>query len=356
MTSTKTDKEKESTMTTSSEAKHKPEKRPHSTNPKSPRYRSIVPTKKGALACAICGDYTPEKEQTGLLQVEALGFAPRNNFEILHAESRGGALGNPFETIMTRCPSCAARRGKAERLAELFPGAARTSELVFYGSAAVEAIERVLAAIAATGGEVTMRQARHITLACKYLLKIGGTATWRVRFSGVVEHGVNPSTAAAGPWTHLSKEERSKVTQAFRNYLQARVERPIHITPAEATACFMCGIGSIKALPSRANTVWHTVMLKPESLGGKVGTPRVETEVCQNCFVAFTRVQTWGPSLLDTLVLRAAGVEMHGNAQGLQLNRVKAWGTSGRRKANSEPFAHVNLEQLANDVRSGVFG
>src|SRR5690606_5613672 len=115
-------------------------------------------------------------------RIESLGFAPRNEVEQIMAARRNGAMGKPFETPMTRCLDCAARLEQAERLVALFPGVVRTSEFVFSGTQAVEAIERVLAVIAAAQGQSLLEDSRDIRLACEHLLSAAPALFWKTRF------------------------------------------------------------------------------------------------------------------------------------------------------------------------------
>lgn len=333
----------------------KPTKRAHSTNRLSPCYRAVVPLgTDGALACSICGDFTAEAEQRGVELVEALGFAPRTLREKVSADMRGGALGQPFATKMTRCPHCSNNRDLAEHLVARYPGTAQTGDLVFYGSAAVDAVEFVLAAVDGADIEIPIQSRRDMRLACKHLLDIGRMITWAARFAGIADRDARPDTAAAVPWAHLSKESLAETRRARIDYLKARNERPTQVKPSEALACYLCGIGEVTARPSQAANQWHFVKILPESFGGRYGAERVDAEVCAMCFNEYREVGVWGATLLDRLVLRTAGVLGHPGAQDVHLNGVRAWGSSRRTKPNATRFAHLNLGKLAEDIRTGV--
>ncbi|MBP1325313.1 deoxycytidylate deaminase [Leucobacter exalbidus] len=341
------------TNTTTAAPAPKSAKRPYSTNRLSPRYRNIVPLTGDALPCGICGQWTPSAEQTGTEIVKAIGYSPRTSHEQIVASRKGGAVGDPFETRMTRCITCATLRTEAAQLAAQYPHAVVVGEFAYAGSTAVDVVERALAAVAVTGRNISMRQPRDLKLALEHLVTLGGSLRWQSRFEGLADRDARPDTAAAMPWSHLTEQQVGVARRAFAGYLRARTERPVPVVPTEAAGCYICGIGEVVALPSQAITTWHSVKLSPERLGGKPGTPQTETEVCSTCHAEHNAVGAWGPSLLDKLALRAAGVERHVGAYDVQLNGVKAWGTTGKKRANRTPFEHMNLAQLADDIRAG---
>lgn len=234
----------------------------------------------------------------------------------------------------------------------MFPRSIVVGDFVYAGRTAVDAVERVLAAVAAAGGSITIKRPRDLSLALEHLIALGGSIRWRSRFEGLADRDARPDTAAAMTWAHVNAEQLGEARRAFAGYLRARIERPVPVVPTNDLACFVCGIGEVVALPSRAATAWHTVKLSPEHLGGKPGTRRTEVEVCRTCIAEHNAVRAWGPTLLDVLVLRAAGVENHPGAQNVQ-TAARAWGTTGRRHANATPFAHLDLAQLADDIRAG---
>lgn len=344
------------TETTESEATMPKKKTPHTTNRFSPRYRNIVPAKGGALADSITGEWTPADEQNGIERVEAIGYAPANDTERLIALRHGGAVGRPFDTVLTRGNASAARRAFAERLVAMFPGAARAGDLVYFGTAAVDSVEFVLAATDALGVELNVKKPRDLALACEYLLDVGRSLTWRSRFAWIATPGADPATAAVRPWGHLSARQLAEARRAYAEYLRARIERPELLRPTDGSpACFVCGVGEVLGLPSRAAEAWHTVTLRPHSLGGKPGMRPVETEVCAVCAAEAEAVGSYGPTMLDRLVKRAAGIEGNPRARDLQLS-AKAWGVMGRKRANAVAFGHLDLARLVDDVRAGVIG
>lgn len=104
--------------------------------------------------------------------------------------------------------------------------------------------------------------------------------------------------------------------------------------------------------PSEAREVWHPLHSTVAALGGR-GPGQVDGEICTTCHAERERVGMTGPTLIDRLVMRAAGIEGKLGADQLLLNQVPAFAVTGRTKPNSSPWSHINLKQLKSDFEGG---
>lgn len=298
----------------------------------------------GALACSGCGVAVPLAEAVtrGIEKVHSFGR------EIRPGEPHGLAS-KESESEMSRCGSCSVRRDEAVELMTKYPegrGQYRSDSL------AHNLAENALLALAAIGEQVTIESDRELRLLCAVLAEHGQRLSWRARFAPIAMRTAKSDTAAVRSFAHVREDDLVAVRAEFARYRVLRAERPIDLAPPIGSGCYLCGVGSVKARPSRRNHVWRTGRVRPSQLGGTDTTPR-EVAMCAECHLQGEAFGVYGPTVLDRLVLRAAGVDRLLGSEYLQLHGVKAWGTCGRTKPNSTPFAHLDLSGLLADVRGG---
>lgn len=136
------------------------------------------------------------------------------------------------------------------------------------------------------------------------------------------------------------------------DYLRARTERAQPTPPPFGMACYHCGIEEIVALPSQAADAWKAVTLQPGPLGGHSVEP-VRAAVCRTCAEEQLSLGSWGPTLLDRLVLKSAGLWGKRGVENYLLG-VAAWGTlAGNPVPNPTPWAHHDLAQLRTEIELG---
>ncbi|MGO1573882.1 hypothetical protein [Agrococcus casei] len=324
--------------------------RPFETDPNARDYQPIVTLPPEWLPCDGCGLALPIPEQVG---------PPREltSYERVLPPDAPPLVGRPrprpFFTTMSRCTDCSARSEQAAALVKQYPRAIATSEFSFHGSHAVEQLERVLAGLAIIEQAPTIKNARAMHLLMETMLPATSAILWSSRFAPVALRDAKSKTGTARPWAHLRADDATRMRQAYATWLRRRTEVPRPHPHPDGSGCYICGIGEYVAETTGA--AWQPVRLNPGVLGGQWGAPVVEAHVCADCRAVHADIGAWGPTLLDKLVLQAAGVQPLADAHDLQPNGVQAWGTTGRKRPNPTPFEHVNLAQLADDVRSGAF-
>lgn len=314
---------------------------PHETNPYAAGFAAVVPLPAGWLPCSVCGVATHPDDQHGQKRVLSLGreIGPTDPPSLAQRE---------FETPMTRCPSCADRRDEAVRLVEEFPrGRGRYPQ----PSLAAQVVDRALAVLAALEHTAVVKNDRSLRQLIEIVGPLGVGITWQGRFAPVAERNADPKTGAAVGWAWLTGEQRHAAREAAAEWLRARVQRPRPLAPPHGAGCYLCGVATVEALPSRAADVWSEARLRPEALGGSRGA-RVHASVCHGCAAEAEAVGSYGPTLIDRLVLRAAGIDRRLGAEMLQTD-AQAWGTTGRATPNETPWAHVDLAALRADFESG---
>lgn len=316
---------------------------PFSRNPYSPHFQPIVKLPEGWLPCCICGDATSPGDQSGVEFVPSLGREVPPNAPM-------GAGGQEFETQMTRCSTCADRLHEAERLVEEFP---RGRGRYVSPSLAIQVVERSLAALAAVNASTPITSERSLRLLIQHVGPLGVGVTWWGRFAPIAERTADSKTGSALPWAWLPEEQRIAARKAATTWMSARTERPRPLAPPIGHGCYLCGVATVEALPSRAAHVWREANLRPEQLGG-TGSTYTRVSVCAPCYFEAQKIGSYGPTLLDRLILRAAGIDRKLGAETLQINGARAWGVTGE-KPNESAFAHLALGTLRDDFESGRF-
>jgi len=324
--------------------------RPFEVRPSTRSYEPIVASTEGWLACRLCGVLLPPDEQAREPHtVRSMGRVPAPGTYI------PGPMQRESEIQMTTCAACNGLRAEATRLAAEFPSGCRTTDYLLMGERAVMAVEGCLAALQLLSARHEIRGARQLRLLLREILPSVPQITWEGRFVPYADHDAKSETGAARPWAHVPAEVVAATRTAWAAWLRARVERPRPIAAPTAAACYLCGVGTVEALPSHAHHAWHTLRVRPSALGASRAAKDLTTDVRATCHAAYAELRGWGPTLLEQLVMRAAGLEGNARWQQVEVSGLRAWGTMGRTVPNPTPWAHLDLAQLDSDLRTGVF-
>lgn len=284
--------------------------------------------KDGHLACKFCGR----------------GVAPRNQKETFTIKSYGVMTGNlprmsqhdrEFETVMTRCRDCQGRRERAEELLEEFPD----GRYVFMSdSMALEAIEATLDICAYIGQVPTIRRAKDLRLLLEELVGLAKVNAYFALYVPLAEPQARPGKCNSKPWGHIGKEEGAVIREAYVSWLRRRSEVATDIEHPTGGGCYVCGVGSVFALPSNKEYCWREKDIAPVSMGGK-GYDRKTVTLCGPCFVKGEEIGAYGWTLLYKGIFKAAGLE-HRYRPELHIPKAVAWGELGLSTPNKEPFDH----------------
>lgn len=312
------------------------------TNPYAPDFTPVIQLPTNWLACRVCGEATDATTQHGRDTITSHGREFRSGSPTLAARE--------FETEMTRCSTCEERRELAvEANAEFPAGRGRLVSDVLANTA----VERALAVASVAGQGLKLTSARRVRLAIRYLTPLGLAVTWETKFAPVAEADVKSDTAAALPWAYVPEEIRERARHAFADYLRALTERPQPIPAPLGGACYLCGVASVEALPSRASSVWTEARVSPSALGG-TSSAQVRASVCRTCADAAEAVGSYGPSTIERLVLNSAGIARRLGIENVRLD-PPAWGVMGL-GPNLTPWAHIDLDHLRRQFDSGKVG
>lgn len=321
--------------------------RPFITDSKARDYKPIVDLPEGWLACKMCGLALPPDEQNEVMNVQSFG-------RILPWPASIAERKREYNITLSYCGDCTLRKTKAAQLATEFPSACVANGIIHVGSLATNAVESALAVLASLGEDPEITQPKSLRLLLENTLSIAHSLTWAGRLTPFIERGAKPETGAARPWSHLTEAQLSAARQSTAQWLQARIEQPVPLAPLHGAGCYMCGIGSIEALPSRIDNVWKETHIVPRHAGG-TSSEKVAASVCATCWAEFQRTGGWGMSLRERLVLRAAKINGGLGVERIDFDHLPAWGVTDRTKPNASPWAHINLEKLVADIQGGAF-
>lgn len=315
------------------------------TNPYAENFTPIVELADGWLACRVCGVATAPTVQHGQDTIISWGREYRGGSPSLRRKAA-----QEFETTMTRCSACEERRERAVAVNIEHP-AGRGQYVA--DVIANTAVERALAVAAVAEHDLKLTSARRVRLAIRHLTTEALGLVWESRFAPVAEAEANPSTGAALPWSHVPEEGRARARQAVAAFLRAVTERP-ETTPAPTGGgCYLCGVASVEALPSRASSAWTEARVSPSSLGG-TSTAHRRVSVCRTCAEAAEAYGAYGPSVMAYLVLEAAGISRKLGIENVRID-PPAWGVMNI-EPNPTPWAHIALADLREKFETGRVG
>ncbi|MCU4296340.1 hypothetical protein D3I60_04465 [Brevibacterium permense] len=315
------------------------------TNPYAENFTPIVELADGWLACRVCGVATAPTVQHGQDTITSWGREYRGNSPTLQRQAA-----QEFETTMTRCTTCEERREQAVAVNIEHP----TGRGQYLADAiANTAVERALAVAAVAETDLKLTSARRVRLAIRHLTPEALGLVWESRFAPVAEAEAKEDSGAALPWAHVPEERRAEARRAVASYLRALTERPQPITAPTGGGCYLCGVASVEALPSRASRVWAEARVSPSSLGG-TSTAHLSVSVCRTCADAAEAYGAYGQSMMARLVLEAAGISRKLGIENVRLD-PPAWGVLDI-EPNPTPWAHIDLADLREKFESGRIG
>ncbi|WP_453984286.1 hypothetical protein [Brevibacterium casei] len=317
----------------------------YETNPYAPEFTPTVELADGWLACRVCGVATAPTVQHGQDTITSLGREYRGGSPSLRRKAA-----QEFETTMTRCSACEERRERAVAVNIKHP-AGRGQYVA--DVIANTAVERALAVAAVAETDLKLTSARRVRMAIRYLTTEALGLVWESRFAPVAEAEAHPSTGAALPWSHVPEEGRARARQAVAAFLRALTERPQPTPAPTGGGCYLCGVASVEVVPSRASSAWTEARVSPSSLGG-TSTAHRRVSVCRTCADAAEAYGAYGQSMMERLVLEAAGISRKLGIENVRLD-PPAWGVMNI-EPNSTPWAHIDLADLREKFETGRVG
>jgi hypothetical protein len=287
---------------------------------------------EGAEACASCGIAV-----TTLMPERASTITVRRGSE-------------PWAVYLSRCDECCDRRDRATALVETY-GLGRV-----YGNVAVDYVDAALAALDIIG--IRGDRTTHLTASAAdvraLVANIGGAGdatTWRVYLTVAADL----DTCARSRWSHTSKEEYTRVADAYKAHLVQRLEFPINVAPPAdgERGCLSCGVGTVETLPSNAATVWGKIRTLDAGALALRPTRRgvVSGYLCPRC----RNHLGWRPlgvPTLKNLLLDYLGFEVR-IGYSVDVPKMKAWcALPAGTEPNPAPWAHMDAAPVVAGIGS----
>lgn len=289
------------------------------------------------IPCGTCGlmVHNPEETYTVTSGASEIEHAGRRMTEPIMFRAK--------ETELTTCSDCSDLREQADAITGQFRGASRSSVR--------DQVRDVVAALAAVGLTVpTIRDKTGLSRLLHNMVPASARITYVSRVAPTI---TLESKAHAGTrrWEHVSDEQRDWIKTAFAAMLRARVGSPQQV-PCPSGGCMFCGVHSIKAKPAQADQVWREAATTRGNLGARRKRSRkVAGHLCSPCAQAREDVGVWGPTAVETAILRHLDRKFGLNTPALN---APAWGALTDAEPNSEPWSHLDLDDLTEKLGSHV--
>lgn len=307
--------------------------------------RPIRALAAGELACLSCGVAVPGPHA----EVEHVEAHWRDHGDQLGVREIGRPGAGGHVTELTRCAACLAIHEQAGALLDEHP-AVRYE--IGSRSIGVHRVEAALGAVSALGDPSwTIRSDRDLRLLLTHLTGPGVAARFASRYAPVLAVGAHEGEAAAAPWAHLTAADREELRAAFGALMKARVERPRPYAPpkdADRPGCLYCGIGTVRALPSRQDEAWAPFSIEPRLIGGASGAARLWGYLCPVCTAGTDSAGAVGRTAMQAALSSHLGVRTTLGNVDTELRGLAGWGILPEGTApNETPWGHIgNLDEV----------
>ncbi len=300
-----------------------------SVNVTTPGQPGIVRLPSDHLACAACGVAVPPPHAV----VDSITVSQR----WANTSREEGAHDLQNETLrVAQCDACAAIGERAGALLDAHPAIGAR-----LGGVAYERVLHALLALDALGmrapGELGGRDLALLV----DRLAVASAIPWASRRAVGV--------CASSRWAHVGNELRASLREAAGSWMKATLERPVAYGPpaeADARGCFVCGVATVEALPSRQGDAWALREVDPGRVGGRTSAARLWLASCPPCSSSLDRhgigVSAVQDALLRHLGARAVPAEI--------MTAARAWAVEGL-APTAERFGWIDLEVLRRDLR-----
>lgn len=308
----------------------------------------------GTLPCVACGIAVPaEVEDAEPLEVAAGtlrgSYVGNGHYREFHA-SRAYPV--------TRCARCGAARATAAALLGAYPDVRRSigsPDIALYQA---ESAFLGLDVIGAAGPHRHTRGQMSRTEFTRLIYSLrqpGAAARWAHHVLTRRGDEVRDAAPNATRWAHLTSAQMRPLHEAHVQLNADKVMKPRGIVPLDEnggeTACMLCGVGSWEALPGHARDVWRAMSADSDTLGGRVQPEPIDGVVCPRCDRAIDAAHGVGQSAMRASVLEYLGADFGPRWETTAPDfGLVAWGVLHGRQPNREPWDHIDLNPLRDDV------
>ncbi len=280
----------------------------------------------------------------------------------------GGALvvdEHPYALDVSRCAVCLERRSRA---AGILDGHPRVGRGIGSRDYALDVIDAALIALDASGIEPERAEKyaatdRDLRLMIDRLTSIGDGATWAAQFTPVIRLDA-VLVSSDERWLHLNPDYAQVIRDRSAAFFMALIETNVAVEPPEdgARGCLLCGVGTVEALKSRAESAWGNRRWQASvlSLGGSLGPEATYGYLCLTDTRVVTEVGGLGPTAVERAFTTYLGEPL---LIGWELTNVSAWiSLPAGTPPNAEPWAHQpdhdavreSVQEMREKARKGL--
>lgn len=282
------------------------------------------------VPCGTCGVMIHNPEETFTVASEAT--------ETEHNGTPWATphMGGPRTHELATCADCTAVQEQADAITAQFPGAESSN--------VKRDVRDCLAALDAAGLPIPSSIPSEASL--RRLLAHMVTVSRSINYANLLAPTVRPESrvhVGNTRFEHVTQEQRDRIRDAYGDMLRARAGT-LQQVPCPSGGCLFCGIHSIKAKSAQAGDVWRKATTTRKSLGARrKGSQRITGHLCPQCAQVRDDVEAWGPTAVETAILRHIGYKP---GLGTPAFTAPAWGALTDVEPNPQPWAHIDLDDL----------